>query len=175
MKIYLLYHLSKNQLYGISDNRRYIKRFLKERNPKLFKVITNEYDDDEFLQIKNKNPLLILKPIPLENKNGDMEIIGTSQEDYKLTCVCEQMSETCEYLKLYFEKNVPFNNEYAALINDITTISKPINNHPIIQIDTVKLFYHIFKETFINDNSIKFITEMDGDLDEINSKFGIFS
>lgn len=151
MKLYSLYLLPKNKLYAITDNKEYMERFLSERNSKLFKVVTKKGDKEECLKILTDNNINKLQIIPLEDENGDYEIIGTVYEDDTINCVCENMAETCNHLKLYFTQNVPFNEEYKAVLSALTTISKDINFHPIIQIDSVRLFYHLFKETFVED------------------------
>ena len=155
MKIYLLYLISNGMLYAVTDNKTYLNEFLRQRNPKCFKRISKKMDNSECLKILTDNRLLVLDSIPLESSDGDCNIIGTTQEDNMLSSVCEKMAESCEYFKLHFTKNVPFNIEYKELIDNLTTISKNINNHPIIQIDSVKLFYYLFKETFVEHHQIE--------------------
>ena len=159
MKIYSLYLLSKNKLYAITDNREFMERFLSERNSKLFKVITRKYDKEEGLKLINDNNQNILNIIPLEDSND--EIVGTIEEDGVINRVCEKMAETCNYLKIHFTENVPFNNEYKAILSDLTTISKDIYYHPIIQIDSIKLFYHLFKETFVENDNLEYDDEIE--------------
>ena len=154
-------------LYAVTDNKSYCNQFLRERNSKCFRVITKKMDEHECLKILNNNKSLNLNMIPLESSDGDCNIIGTTQEDNILSSVCEKMAESCEYLKLHFTKNVPFNIEYKELIDNLTTISKNINNHPIIQIDSVKLFYHLFKETFVEHSQI----ELDDEFIEFYKKY----
>ena len=148
MKIYLLYLLPKQKLYAVTNNKKYLDRFLEERNSKLFKVKIKKVDEGDVSILKN-NKQLNLDIIPLENDNGDCNIIGTYYEDHILSNVCDKMSETCENFKFHFTQNVGFKDEYKHLLINLTTVSKNINNHPIIQIDTVKLFYYLFKDTFI--------------------------
>lgn len=147
MKVYLFYH--KNLLYGFTYNKEYMERFLLERNSRLFKCITKKMDKQEYFEFSKDKELLKLCEIPLEDTNGDCNIIGTVSEENEIMLVCEKFGETCEYLKVHFTKNVPFNNEYKEILDLLTTISKDSNHHPIIQIDSVKLFYHLFKDTFI--------------------------
>lgn len=159
MKVYLIYLLPKKKLYAFTDNKCYLERFLLERNEKLFKVKEKTIDDDSLFLLENIS--LHLNVIPLENKDGDCNIIGTNTEEAILDTVCEKMGEVCDYLKVHLTKNVPFNIEYKSLLEDLTTITKNTNNHPIIQMDTVKLFYYLFKETFIEQNEIDYIDDTD--------------
>jgi hypothetical protein len=159
MKIYSLYLKTKNNVYAITDNIEFMKRFISERNSNLFKVTTLKCDKNEGLKLLNDNSKNVLNIIPLEDINGDYEIIGTIEEDNIINRVCERMAETCNYLKSNFIENVPFNDEYKALLNALTTISKDIDYHPIIQIDSVKLFYYLFKETFTECEEAEFENE----------------
>ena len=148
MKLYLLYLLPKNTLYAITNNRKYLNQFLSERNPKIFNVITKKFDDDEYEKFMTSYSHFSLIDIPLEDCKSQYTIIGTIDECNIIDTVSESMAESCNYLKLHFTKNVPFNNEYKEILDALTTISKNSNYHPIIQIDSVKLFYYLFKETF---------------------------
>ena len=150
MKVYLLYLLPKKKLYAFTDNKTYLERFLSERNPKLFKVKEKKVENDSLFILENVS--LHLNIIPLEDENGDCSIIGTNTEDDILSRFCEKMEDTCQQLKIHFTENVPFNDEYKSILDDLTTITKNVDNHPIIQIDTVKLFYYLFKETFIESD-----------------------
>lgn len=167
MKVYLLYLLSKNRLYAISDNKKIIKQFLSERNHKLFNLVMKSGDKEDMLKILNEYKLLKLGDIPLEDSNGDYNIIGTLEEDNLLSHVCERMAESCQQLKLHFTQNVPFKNEYKSLLDDLTSVTKNLNNHPIIQINSIKLFYYLFKETFIDMGQLEEFDISDNDFDII--------
>ena len=148
--------MPKNKLYAITDNKEYMERFMTERNSKLFKVVTRKCDKEEGLKIITDNNINVLVRIPLEDINGDYEIIGTTEEDDTINRVCEKMAETCDYLKRHFIENVPFTDDYKILLDTLTTISKDVNCHPIIQIDSLKLFYHLFKNTFVDDEELEY-------------------
>lgn len=167
MKIYLLFLLPKNKLYAITDNKKFLKQFLSERNSNIFNIVTKSYNEESMLELLEEYKLLKLHNIPLEDSNGDYEIIGTLQEDNLLSDVCERFDETCRHLKLHFTKNVPFKNEYKYILDSLTTINKNINNHPIIQIDSVKLFYYLFKETFVDISNSNDIYISDDEFDII--------
>jgi transcriptional regulator of NAD metabolism len=51
--------------------------------------------------------------------------------------------------------------EYKTILENLCTVSKNIDNHPIVQIDTVKLFYALFKNTFIDISDIENATDND--------------
>lgn len=174
MKIYSLYLISRNILYAVTDNKSYIKKFLSERNRNLFKVNITKFDKDDGLKYLDSNKFLKLNEILLEDSDGVCTIIGTIQEDDILGCICEKMSENCEYLKLHFTQNVPFNNEYKSLLNELTTITKNINNHPIIQIDSVKLFYYLFKDTFVEAKYLDYLSDDDDDTNVYMEKYKIY-
>ena len=157
MKLYLLY--LKNQLYGITNNKEYVTQFLSERNPNLFNVITEKMDDDECMKYISNNSSLKLIEILLEDKNGSYSLIGTIKEDEELNYTCEKFVDTCNNFKLHFLDNVPFKKKVKSLLDDLTTISKVENYHSIIQIDSVKLFYYLFKETFLETNQFELLKE----------------
>lgn len=171
MKLYLIYLRSKNRLYAITDIRDYLERFCSERNPRCFSVCINKFSKEDGLAFMTKYSSLKLQEIPLESEDGDCSIIGTIHEEYMFNVVCENMAESCDQLKLYFTKNVPFNNEYKELLDSLTTITKDENFHPIIQMNTVKLFYYIFRDTFVEDNDVKLLNTDTGYLNEIISKY----
>ena len=171
MKIYLLYLLPKNKLYAVSDNKKYVKRFLSERNSKLFNVITRKGDDEELVKIIDDNKRIKLNIIPLEDYNGDHNIIGTVDEDNILTAVCENMSDICDYFKLHFTSDIPFKRKYIELIDNLSTISKNVNYHPIIQIDSVKLFYYLFKESFFCLDILDIIDTGEDYIDDFISQY----
>lgn len=159
MKIYLIYILPKNKLYAISDNKKYVKRFLLERNAKNFKVIKKKFDTDEYNDFLNENIRLRLYEIPLEDLSGNYTIIGTNIENYIIDSVCENIADSCFRFKVHFMENFTFNNEYKAVLDAMTTVSKNINEHLILQIDSMKLFYYLFKETFADYDQCVFIDE----------------
>ncbi len=167
MKIYFIYLLPKNILYAITDNNKYMKRFMSERNSKRFKVIKKKADINDIETIMSENKKIILSKIPLESSSGDYTIIGTNNESYIIDCICENIVDNCFRFKLHFTENFSFNNEYIEVLDALTNISKNINDHPIIQIDSMKLFYYLFKETFINIDE----DEVVGEYDEYIQKF----
>ena len=112
MKAYLIYLKPRNILYAISNDKKLVKQFLSERNNKLFHTEIKTVDNDEWLMLLNGRKLLRLQNIPLEDSNGDYNIIGTIVEDNQLTAVCEKMMESCYHIKQHFTNNVPFKNEY---------------------------------------------------------------
>lgn len=157
MKLYLLY--LKNILYGISDNKKLVNQFLSERNSNLFTVVVKKIDEELCYKYKVDNPSLTLTEIILEDKNGLYTIIGTIKEEEKLNYTCEQFVDTCNSFKLHFLNNVPFKKKIKSLLDDLTNISKIENDHLIIQIDSVKLFYYLFKETFLEEDKINLLTQ----------------
>ena len=171
MKIYLLYLLPQNKLYAVTSSKKYMKQFLEERNSKCFNVIKRKFDDEDAKIFLDSNSRLKLDTIPLEDLNGDYSIIGTIEENYTINCVCENMAESCYHLKLHFMENIPFKDEYIELLDNLTTISKNINCHSIIQIDSVKLFYFLFKETFTILDEDDYLIDTDEYLNEIISAY----
>ena len=157
--------MPKRKLYAITNNKLYIDRFLNERNTNCFKLVITKCDKDEWDNIIQEDRRYLLTRIPLENSDGDFEIIGTMYENNILDRVSEKMADTCETLKLHFVQNVPFNMEYKMILEDLCTVSKNIDNHAIIQIDSVKLFFALFKETFV-DLSEENDTSEDNDMIE---------
>lgn len=150
MKLYLLY--MKNQLYGITDNKDYVTQFLSQRKSNIFTVVTEKMDKEECIKYIQDNSSLKLIEILLEDENSSYTIIGTVKEEDEINCTCEKFSDTCNSFKLHFLPNFPFKKKIKSFLEDLTTISKMENNHPIIQINSVKLFYHLFKETFTEIN-----------------------
>ena len=173
MKYYLLYLLPRKKLYAFTNNKDELNLFLSQRNSSLFIVRAQKIrdDDDANINFLIKNKLLQLIKIPLESSDGDCYIIGTQREENVLNGVCERLADTFAAFKFHFTENFLFNDEYTELLDNLTTISKNINNHPIMQIDSVKLFYSLFKETFIDSGSLDLLTDEDTESTDIISLF----
>ena len=148
MKIYRIYHKTIGGLYAITDKKEYFEKFLSQRNSNLFTLEKFKIDKDRVEEYLTHNSKLRLIDIPLEDETGDYSLIGTVNEENILNLICERVGDFCYHLNLNFTQNFPFNSEYKTLIDDLTTISRDENYHQIIQLDSVKLFYFLFRNTF---------------------------
>ena len=172
MKLYLVYLISNSKLYAITEDHTRLKKFLSERNRNLFKVIPRKLEKDDLRHLDAEYRRLKMIDINLESSDGDFTIVGTIDEESILTHICEKMESRCNEFKLHFTKNVPFNKEYLELLDSLTTIVKNINNHPIIQIDSVRLFYYLFKDTFLNIEHLETLNdEVSDSIDDYIEKY----
>lgn len=149
MKVHLFYLRSEeNRLYAYTTNDEYARQFIETRNKEAFYYKTEKMDELICKAFMNKHKTLQLITVPLADENDKYSIIATYEEDEKLMVAEEELGNQMDYFNYHFLKNVPFNDEYKELISQLTTYYHDENNHPVIDVDEVKLFYEIFKNTF---------------------------
>lgn len=151
--VYLIYLKSKNCLYAFTLEKKDLNSFLKERNKKVFHVEKRKMDQTALSLFMNKYYTLHLIDIPLFDGYEYITILGTAKED-------NAVSDAADYLYNQFiyceniSKHFPFRKKYLKLIEDLTNVVTKIqvsNSEmidPYLEIDTFRIFYHLFRDTF---------------------------
>lgn len=171
MKVHLLYLKKTKLLYGISIQKNVIDRFLSERNHKSFihkikKISKEKYD--KFLKINN-NRNRILSEYPLTDNNGSYTIIATAIEDEILSEVCDIINKRMYEIKKNFSTYIHLKEPFNTAIDNLTDCYISDEQQPIVVIDTVKLFYRLFQDTFIPVCELEFL-EKDESFDYLFNK-----
>lgn len=91
--------------------------------------------------------------LPLYDGKNYYEIIGTMEEDDKMTDYHEKLDDRLEYFKNRFPIDVSFNEKILNLIDKSTNVIRVIERDDgtkdfELQLDTFALFYHLFNNTF---------------------------
>lgn len=154
MKVHLLYLKQRKSLYGISIHEEIIDRFLSERNSKCFVYKTKKMSESKFNKFinKNNNKNKILSEYPLESKNGSYIIIATAIEDEILSEACDIINRRMYEIKKNFSNYIHLKEPYNTVIDNLTDCYISDEQQPVVVIDTVKLFYKLFQDTFIPDD-----------------------
>lgn len=148
MKVELIY--LKDKLYCYSDNHEYVKKFLSQRNQKLFKVIKCKMNKNEFKIFDNTNYQIKLCEILLFDGIDDMYIIGTNNEDFRLTIASDEIYDTINSINTFYQfKNDILKDKILKSIKYLTnTIVDNTLKKQEFKINTLNLFYNLFKNTF---------------------------
>lgn len=149
MKIELIY--LKNKLYCYSNNHDYVNKFLSQRNRNLFTVKNKKMNKEEFKIFDNSNYQIKLCEILLYDGINDLCIIGTHEEDFKLSIISEKIYDKIDNLNKYYQSKSILKNKVLKSINYLTNIIVDKNSqNQYFKIDTLNLFYYLFKNTFKN-------------------------
>lgn len=147
--VYAFYLKKDKKLYAFTINKEYKDSFKKIRNMNKF-IYTKLYMDELTLSIfQDKNYLKMLTKVYLSNSNDIKEyhtIIATYDEEYLLEKKSSDISDNLVGIKIYMHR-LNLKKEYVNAIKYLTEINNP-NDSTISNINTLKLFYHLFKNTF---------------------------
>lgn len=154
--IYILKEDVKSGVYGYTVLKEYAKLFESQRNMKLFIRKREKIDKYQLMMfMNNKKVKQICKDYLFDGKQ-DIEIMATIEES-------EKLSESCYYINNEIEaivkelKQYPLKDKYLKVINELTKSLTKKDSDRFLNIDTFRLFYHLFKNTFyedINDEEI---------------------
>ena len=161
MKVHLLYLKTTRSLYGISIQKDIVDRFLSERNSKSFihktkKMDKNKYN--EFLKVNN-NRNRILSEYPLDDDSGSYIIIATATEDEMLSEACDIINKRMYEIKKNFSEYIHLKEPFNTVIDNLTDCYISDEQQPVIVIDTVRLFYRLFQDTFIPMGELELLKE----------------
>lgn len=146
-KCYMYYLKDDSSLYAYTLNKIYAKNFKKQRNMKLFierKIYMDEYEFSSF-SYKHKD-LQLIHDYLYDGKN-DIEIICTVEESDMMTAWIEEMYDTIDTMQIYLQE-LKVKNKYLKSISRLT--DSLIDEKNSLNISTFKLFFNLFKFTFIN-------------------------
>lgn len=146
IKVYLLYLKDNMELYAITDKPEYYRKFIDQRNKKLFKVKKVEMDRDKYSSFIHKNNKYKMCESCLYDGEKDINIIDTIYEEDSLDFITDMIVKRLKRIR----ENLceVLNDKYLKVIIDATTVIT--RNDDYIQINTFELFYYLFKYTFIN-------------------------
>lgn len=151
MKVHLLYLKKTKMLYGISIQTDVVEKFLFERNPKCFIYKTEKMSKDEFDSFlkRDNNKNRILSTYPLSDNDGSCVVIATAIEDEILSEACDIINKRMYEIKKNFSSYIHLKEPYNTVIDNLTDCYISDEQQPVIVIDTVKLFYRLFQDTFM--------------------------
>lgn len=142
MKVYAYYY--QKELYAITVTKMRKKRFVKERglNNLTEKVI--HMDKIEYSAFAQTNHTKLLVEIPLVHNGKNVSLIGTYEEEYKLSAEFDNMNEISEdCIRAIYTIN--FTNDTKKLLIDMVTCRDMGYESTI---NTFDLFIDLFKNTF---------------------------
>lgn len=149
IKVYLYFlRSSPNSLYGFTINKKYKKEFEEFRNMSQFIHGYKYMSDLDYKAFSNKNKEKMFTTDVLTSEKNDFVVIVTPEETDKLNTAIDNIIDilTWNEFKINGEK-VPLKKKYLKFLNDI--IEKVECNRKLeVNLDTLKIFYYICKETF---------------------------
>lgn len=152
MKVYMVYIKGNKSPYAYTINKDYINLFIEQRGQDMIYVKPIEMNKYEFMVFSNQNRGLQLGKDYLDDGEHTIEIIASVDESSQLSESCDYIQNTVLTLETSFKK-LPLKKKYLNSITKITSeISRRDNNNPTLRVDTISLFYHLFKNTFTEVN-----------------------
>lgn len=144
-KLYLLYR--EDSLYSFTDEKKLVKKFLKQRNPKFFKLKKKKFDEDEYEKFISSNRQLLLIPEYLYNGVSDIDMVLTIDENYnvnkEVSSIINMMENT-----LLKAKKIGLNDDIVESIDVIN--KKCISNfYEYINIDSLQIFIKYYGSTIM--------------------------
>lgn len=147
MKVYLYRICYDNSIYAFTMNKDYADMFEEQRSMDVFHKEKIHLDDYEWMIFSNTyKSFMIIKDILYDGDNN-YEIACTSEESDKLSSSCEHIEDICTMIKNSY---MEYLEDLKSIINLTQIITKQKNSLPQLNINTFKLFYHLFKFTFQN-------------------------
>lgn len=148
--IYILKKEDPNkEIYGYTVSKEIAKQFENQRNMKLFYRIVKRMDKYELMIFMNDNKSKQLCKDNLYDGERDYQIIATIDESSSLSESCDSIFSTIIFINDALI-DYKLKDKYLKAINEITDF---LNNkrYEYSNINTFKLFYHLFRETFYED------------------------
>lgn len=144
-KLYLLYR--EDSLYGFTDEKKLVKKFLKQRNPKFFKLKKKKFDEDEYEKFISSNRQLLLIPEYLYNGISDIDMVLTIDENYNVNKEVSSIINMMENTLLKVKK-IGLNDD---IIESIDVINKKYisNFYEYINIDSLQIFIKYYGYTIM--------------------------
>lgn len=143
-RVYLL--KETKGIYAFTFNKEYMKVFEAQRNMNKFIIKDIKFDDEIMWRsfvASNKNCML-QKDVLFDGKNT-IDIICTEEESFGLDVYSNKYSD--DLLNLQKALNTEFNvpPKYQKIISELTN---RLREDESLDIDTFKLFFDLFKNTF---------------------------
>ena len=128
---------------------------METRNMDLFYIKKErfEYETEEKLFLYNNHRYRLQKSC-IEDEDGSYDIAMTEEEEFKLDDACNEVFDNirtiCRELNLFHI----LNDKYKEVIYDMTV---SVHDGDSLKLNTVKLFYHLFRSTFLDSASCELI------------------
>ena len=150
VKVYCYFlRSSPNSLYAFTINKKYKELFEQQRNMTVFISGIKEFDDISYQPFNYMNRYKELTEDIVQDKETTISVICTIEESSKYSGVINEILSFIESLTRDVQMSkYPLQEEYLNIIEDLT--SKIMGEGEIININTLKVFYNLFKETFVN-------------------------
>ena len=142
MKVYLYYY--QKELYAVTITKSRRKQFVHQRGLGKLKEKVVRMNKVEYSAFSAANSLKLLVEIPLTHNGKHVSLIGTYQEEEKLSAEFENMNEISEdCIRAIY--NLNFTEETKSLLLDMVTCRDMVYESTI---NTFDLFIDIFEHTF---------------------------
>lgn len=157
MKVYLLYLKSTNKLYAQTSDKEIKDRFLAERNKNCFNVKKVKLSKEEYKEFKLKNSLYELTEFPISTSlDSYVNILGTTKENVGIDIKMDELAGIVDniYKRLVLQSDIK--SKYIESIEYLCTLSYLKKNKDgtkdlISKANTFKIFYELYKNTFVED------------------------
>ena len=144
------------KLYAWTTSKKRKSEFLSQRNRSVFEIRKKWLDPITLKAFRQKYKDQELVQIPLDSKQGDLEIIATYAEDTRYGDYLSQIVNDLEDLIDYFDDDPHLNEELPSkyrkavetLLQIFTKERKPGFENVYVRTDGVSVFFNLFKNTF---------------------------
>jgi hypothetical protein len=149
LKVYVIYLKEKKELYALTDDKKLFEKFLEQRNRKLFIAKKVNMSKEEFRSYKTSHSVLFLTNDILSSKGKDISIVTTRSESVELSDECDEIVNEA----MYIMKDIVNHNIKKKYMKAIIKICQSVVKDSTIDINTLDLFMHINKSTFLKEVS----------------------
>lgn len=154
-KIYVAYAKENNSysLYAYSTDKEYFNNFIGGRNKDYFKIKSHNISELDLKLFMLKNHSFQIIKDNLYDGKDDITVYCTVEESNKLSESCDYIIRTVDFMsshkhEVYDAECLP-HEDLDLIINLTDKISKCIGiGTNSANINTLKLFYQLFKKTF---------------------------
>ena len=181
MKCYKFYFVNNNEdreltptMYAFTDNKELAKKFMEQRNPKLFRLIKTDMEKEVFEDFKHTYHMLVLSDILLRTKDeGSIKgwktivVVGTKREEYEV----EKYIGDGEFIdkraikvnpkvfkkkyrkalkSIYYDTMHIMKMQFAGIPMPNTNVEKAHTRFKELKLDEFLIFYNKFGLTFRN-------------------------
>ena len=156
-KVYLFFLKDEKELYAYTIVKEYRDIFRNQRNMKLFKESSLKMDKYELSVFENKNYKKKIYQDFLYDGKTDIVIYATTEESNSLSESCMYITNIMNSVKDEVAKYC-IKEKYLKSILKLTEkiiLKDNDKDKGIINVNTFKLFYHLFRNTFSEYSDIE--------------------
>ena len=161
MTYYMFYLNHTGTLYAFTSYKKYALEFMEVRNMKNFTIHKEKFqtETEERLFMKNCHLKRLMESV-VEDERSVYSVIETEEEDQKLQDACNEIFDNMVTIRDRIRKFVPLKEKYKTTIEQVTNCYRVIGNNtrdPVLKVNTLKLFYCLFRFTFLNWNTYEMV------------------